>query len=156
MDMHLWWLHCRASQDQFWYYWDSGYKNWADYNTKHHPDTYHKAHCSTHADIWDWVGTWTLPPRQTIDPWVFPSRIFPFYFLPFFNFFHLSYITTSWMLAQGCVDHLRPTTDKPVKMYCYISPPKRYWCTLGQTVIALAHRYCQNTNNVDWELTELP
>jgi hypothetical protein len=57
MDMRFWWLHCRASQDQFKYYWDAGSKNWADYNTKHHPDTYHKAHCSTHASIWDWVGT---------------------------------------------------------------------------------------------------
>jgi hypothetical protein len=45
------------------------------------------------------------------------------------------------MLAQGCVDHLRPTTEKPVKMYCYISPPKMYWYTLVQTVVALAHRY---------------
>ena len=60
------------------------------------------------------------------------------------------------MLAQGCVDHLRPTTERPVKMYCYISPPKMYWYTLGQTVVALAHRYRQTTNNVDRELTELP
>jgi hypothetical protein len=76
--------------------------------------------------------------------------------LPLFNFFHLSYFTTSWMLVQGCVDHLRPTTDKPVKMYCYIFPPKMYWYTLGQTVVALAHRYRQTTNNVDQELTKLP
>jgi hypothetical protein len=26
----------------------------------------------------------------------------------------------------------------------------------GQTVVALAHRYRQTTNNVDWELTKLP
>ncbi len=60
------------------------------------------------------------------------------------------------MLAQGCVDHLRPITDKPVKMYWYISPPKMYWYTLGQTIVALAHRYRQTTNNVDRELTKLP
>ncbi len=62
--------------------------------------------------------------------------------------------------AETCypvgVDHLRPTTDKPFKMYCYISPPKMYWYTLGQTVVDLAHRYRQTTNNVDRELTELP
>jgi hypothetical protein len=57
MDMRFWWLRCRASQDQFHYYWDAGSKNWADYHTKHHPDTYHEAHQSTHAGIWDPVGT---------------------------------------------------------------------------------------------------
>jgi hypothetical protein len=50
MDIHLWWLRCRGSQDQFHYYWDAGSKNWADHHTKHHPDTYH-------AGIWDTVGT---------------------------------------------------------------------------------------------------
>jgi hypothetical protein len=44
MDMQFWWLRCRASQDQFCYYWDAGAKNWADYHTKHPPDTYHEAH----------------------------------------------------------------------------------------------------------------
>ncbi len=44
MDMRFWWLRCQASQDQFRYYWDAGSKNWADYNTKHHPDTYLEAH----------------------------------------------------------------------------------------------------------------
>jgi hypothetical protein len=44
MDMQFWWLCCRASQDQFQYCWDAGAKNWADYHTKHHPDTYHEAH----------------------------------------------------------------------------------------------------------------
>jgi hypothetical protein len=53
MDMRLWWLRCRESQDQFRYYWDAGSKNWADYNTKHHPDSYHEAHRRTHAGIWD-------------------------------------------------------------------------------------------------------
>ena len=56
MDMRLWWLRCRASQDQFRYYWDAGSKNWADYHTKHHPDTYHEAHRLTHAGIWDVPG----------------------------------------------------------------------------------------------------
>jgi hypothetical protein len=57
MDMCFWWLHRHASQDQFCYYQDTGSKNWADYHTKHHLDTYHKAHRSTHAGIWDPVGT---------------------------------------------------------------------------------------------------
>jgi hypothetical protein len=51
VDMRLWWLHCRGSQNQFRYYWDAGSKNWADYHTKHHPDTYHEAHRITHAGI---------------------------------------------------------------------------------------------------------
>jgi hypothetical protein len=57
MDMHFWWLPCCASQDQFRYYWDTSSKTWADYHTKHHLDTYHEAHRSTHASIWDPVGT---------------------------------------------------------------------------------------------------
>jgi hypothetical protein len=57
MDMRFWWLCCRASKDQLCYYWDTVSKNWADYHTKHHPDTYHEAHQSTHAGIWDLVGT---------------------------------------------------------------------------------------------------
>jgi hypothetical protein len=55
MDMRLWWLRCR--EGQFRYYWDAGSKNWADYNTKLHPDTYHQAHRNTHAGIWDQNGT---------------------------------------------------------------------------------------------------
>jgi hypothetical protein len=57
MDMQIWWLHCHASQDQFCYYWDAGSKNWADYHTKHHPDTYQEAHQSLHAGYWSLVGT---------------------------------------------------------------------------------------------------
>ncbi len=57
MGMQFWWLRCCASQDQFQYYWDAGAKNWANYHTKHHPDTYHKAHQSSHAGYWSLVGT---------------------------------------------------------------------------------------------------
>jgi hypothetical protein len=57
MDMRFWGLRCRASQDQFWYYWDAGTKNWANYHTKHHPDTYHETHRSLHAGYWSLVGT---------------------------------------------------------------------------------------------------
>jgi hypothetical protein len=56
MDMRLWWLQCRGSQNQFHYYWDARSKNWADYHTKHHPDTYHEAHHITHAGIWEPPG----------------------------------------------------------------------------------------------------
>jgi hypothetical protein len=65
MDMRLWWLQCRGSQEQFRYYWDTGSKNWANYSTKHHPDIYHKAHHSTHAGIWNVppVFPLVLPPQ---------------------------------------------------------------------------------------------
>ena len=56
MDMRLWWLQCRGSQNHFRYYWDSGSKKWANYHTKHHPDTYHEAHRITHTGIWDPPG----------------------------------------------------------------------------------------------------
>jgi hypothetical protein len=57
MDMRFWCLCSHATQDQFCYYWDTGTKNWADYHTKHHPDTYHEAHQSLHAGYWSLVGT---------------------------------------------------------------------------------------------------
>jgi hypothetical protein len=57
MDMWFWWLRCRASQDQFCYYWDACSKNWANYPTKRHPDTYNEAHCISHAGYWSLVGT---------------------------------------------------------------------------------------------------
>jgi len=57
MDMRLWWLQCHGSQDQFQYYWDVEFKNGADYHTKHHPDTYHEAHRTTHAGIREPDGT---------------------------------------------------------------------------------------------------
>jgi hypothetical protein len=59
MDMRLWWLQCRGSQNQFCYYWDAGLKNWADYSTKHHPDIYHEAHGRMHAGIWN--IPWVIP-----------------------------------------------------------------------------------------------
>ncbi len=67
MDMRFWWLRCHTSQDQFRYYWDAGSKNWANYNTKHHPDTYHEAHWISHAGIWDWVGTWNQPSAKPLE-----------------------------------------------------------------------------------------
>jgi hypothetical protein len=39
MSLRFWWLQCRASQDQFRYYWNDNSKNWDSYHTKHHPDT---------------------------------------------------------------------------------------------------------------------
>jgi hypothetical protein len=41
MDLCLWWLHCRESHQQFFYYWDKGSHNLEDYHTKHHPPIYH-------------------------------------------------------------------------------------------------------------------
>ena len=37
MDMRLWWLWCRYSQDNFLYYWAPGNQSLAKYSTKHHP-----------------------------------------------------------------------------------------------------------------------
>ena len=37
MDMRLWWLQCRYSQEHFRFYWAPGNQNLADYSTKHHP-----------------------------------------------------------------------------------------------------------------------
>ena len=43
VDMKLWWLRDRESQEQFSYYWEPGYENEGDYSTKHHPPIYHEA-----------------------------------------------------------------------------------------------------------------
>ena len=46
---------------------------------------------------------------QTMGPRVASLKAFPFFI---FNFLHLSYFTTSWMLPQGCEDPLIPITDR--------------------------------------------
>ena len=48
MDMRLWWLRCRYSQEHFRYYWAPGNQNLADYSTKHRPPLYHFSHRTTH------------------------------------------------------------------------------------------------------------
>ena len=50
MDMRLWWLRYRYSQDHFCYYWATGNQNLADYSTKHHPPLYHLSHRPTHKE----------------------------------------------------------------------------------------------------------
>ena len=37
VDMKLWWLRDRDSQEQFRYYWEPGSENEGDYRKKHHP-----------------------------------------------------------------------------------------------------------------------
>jgi hypothetical protein len=49
MDLRLWWLRFKESQQQFCYYWDKGSHNWTDNHTKHHPPIYHEANRSIHA-----------------------------------------------------------------------------------------------------------
>ena len=49
MDMRLWWLRCRDSQDQFRYYWAPGNPNLSDYSTKHHPPLHHFSHRPTNS-----------------------------------------------------------------------------------------------------------
>jgi hypothetical protein len=41
--MRFHWLRCRDAQGQFRYYWRPGTQNFADYFTKHHPASNHKA-----------------------------------------------------------------------------------------------------------------
>ena len=41
MDMRYHCLCCRDSQEQFNYYWRPGSQNWADYWTKHFPESHH-------------------------------------------------------------------------------------------------------------------
>jgi hypothetical protein len=43
MDMRFHWLHCRKAQDQYQFYWRPGTQNLADYWTKHHAASHHKA-----------------------------------------------------------------------------------------------------------------
>jgi hypothetical protein len=43
MDMQFHWLRCREAQDQYRFYWRPGTQNLADYLTKHHPASHHKA-----------------------------------------------------------------------------------------------------------------
>jgi hypothetical protein len=43
MDMRFHWLRCRAAQDQYRFYWQPGTQKLADYWTKHHPASHHKA-----------------------------------------------------------------------------------------------------------------
>jgi hypothetical protein len=43
MDMRFHWLHCHKAQDQYCIYWRPGIQNLADYWTKHHPASHHKA-----------------------------------------------------------------------------------------------------------------
>ena len=42
LDMKLWWLRDRESQEHFKYYWAPGQDNEGDYITKHHPPIYHE------------------------------------------------------------------------------------------------------------------
>jgi hypothetical protein len=51
MDLHLWWLRCRESQQQFRYYLDKGSHDWADNDTKRQPPIYHKANRPIHANV---------------------------------------------------------------------------------------------------------
>ena len=43
VDMKLWWLINRESQEQFRYYWASGYEKEGHYSTNRHPPIYHEA-----------------------------------------------------------------------------------------------------------------
>eukprot|EP00804_Cyclotella_cryptica_P026725 CCRYP_007944-RB/>CCRYP_007944-RB protein AED:0.47 eAED:0.49 QI:0/-1/0/1/-1/0/1/0/110 len=47
--MQLHWFRCQEAQGPFYFYWDHGSTNLADYSTKYHPPAYHLAHRPTHA-----------------------------------------------------------------------------------------------------------
>ena len=57
MDKNFHWLHDRAAQQQFRYYWRPGPKNLADYHTKHHPGKHHQ----------NMRGEFLSPPRVLED-----------------------------------------------------------------------------------------
>ncbi len=42
MDMRFHWLQDRKCQQQFWIYWRPGKMNYANYWTKHHPESHHR------------------------------------------------------------------------------------------------------------------
>jgi hypothetical protein len=44
-DMRFHWLYCYKAQDQYCFYWRPGAQNLANYWTKHHPASHHKAFC---------------------------------------------------------------------------------------------------------------
>jgi hypothetical protein len=48
MDMRFYWIRDRVRQGQFHVYWKPGKQNKADYFTKHHPITHHRAIRSTY------------------------------------------------------------------------------------------------------------
>jgi hypothetical protein len=43
IDMRFHWFHCREAQDQYHFYWRPGTHHLADFWTKHHPASHHKA-----------------------------------------------------------------------------------------------------------------
>ena len=47
MEIRLWWLRCRDSQDQFRCYWAPGNQNLANNSTNDHPPPYHFSHRPT-------------------------------------------------------------------------------------------------------------
>jgi hypothetical protein len=66
MDMRFHWPHCRETQGQFHYYWRPGTQNLADYFTKHHPASHHKASRPTFlTSSLDPQGTKFFPKTKT-------------------------------------------------------------------------------------------
>ena len=49
MDMRLWWLLCRESQEQYHCYWVPGPNNEGGYSTTYHPPLYHEAKRPIHS-----------------------------------------------------------------------------------------------------------
>jgi hypothetical protein len=125
MDVCIWWLRCRASQDQYRYNWDAGTNNWANYHTKHHPDAYHEAHRLTHAGIWDFNGS-RPASLTTMEPWVSPQGFPPLFSI----FYHL----TSILLLHRVV----------VATRVYGSPDSDY----GQTLTSQASTLANTTSRV--------
>ena len=48
MNMQYHWLRCRKASGQFYFIWDPGSDNLANYSTKNYPPLYHEAHRHTH------------------------------------------------------------------------------------------------------------
>jgi hypothetical protein len=68
-DMRFHWLQCGETQRQFRYYWRPGTQNLADYFTKHHPASHHKANRPTFLTPYkDPQYTKLFPPQQDKNP----------------------------------------------------------------------------------------
>jgi hypothetical protein len=97
MDLRLWWLRCRESQQEFRYYWYKGSHNWADYHTKHHSPIYHEANRPIHAGAAAQLPLTAAPFR--------PRCVYPLTNTPARCFF-LSLQTKLRMSLQGCIVYL--------------------------------------------------
>ena len=64
-EMKLWWIRYRESQEQFRYYWETGYENEGYYSKNHHPSIYHEAKRANPYLVWLPFSSSVCQVRQT-------------------------------------------------------------------------------------------